>query len=149
MVGIKKLYPDPSGTRLIFVDDKSDGYVYNPVSVRCPIIFKSCLISTCVALTTVAELTIICRNILFCDLETFHRCVGHGYISAAMATLGALLLQIIRTFHGCEVWIKKSVQGHIITRLCRVMPYHDSEGRIFLTAPSNYDRIFFDLQHLI
>ena len=32
VVGIKKLFPDPSGTRLIFVDDKSDGFVYNPVS---------------------------------------------------------------------------------------------------------------------
>ena len=33
VVGVRKLYPDPSGTRLIFVDDKSDGFVYNPVRV--------------------------------------------------------------------------------------------------------------------
>ena len=33
VVGIRKLYPDPSGTRLIFVDDKSDGFVYNPVQL--------------------------------------------------------------------------------------------------------------------
>ncbi len=32
VVGVRKLYPDPTGTRLIFVDDKSDGFVYNPVS---------------------------------------------------------------------------------------------------------------------
>ncbi|XP_067949190.1 WD repeat-containing protein 19-like isoform X2 [Watersipora subatra] len=30
--GIKQIYPDHSGTRLIFVDDRSDGYVYNPVN---------------------------------------------------------------------------------------------------------------------
>ena len=34
IVGIKKLFPDPSGTRLVFIDDKSDGYVYNPVSYK-------------------------------------------------------------------------------------------------------------------
>ena len=33
VVGIRKLFPDPSGTRLIFMDDKSDGFVYNPVSI--------------------------------------------------------------------------------------------------------------------
>ncbi|CAH1776664.1 unnamed protein product [Owenia fusiformis] len=32
IVGIRKLYPDPSGTRLIFIDDKSDCFVYNPVN---------------------------------------------------------------------------------------------------------------------
>ena len=32
MAGIRKLFPDPSGTRIIFIDDKSDGYVLNPVS---------------------------------------------------------------------------------------------------------------------
>ncbi|XP_064636625.1 WD repeat-containing protein 19-like isoform X3 [Lineus longissimus] len=30
--GIRKIFPDPSGTRLIFIDEKSDGYVYNPVN---------------------------------------------------------------------------------------------------------------------
>ena len=33
VVGIRKIFPDINGTRLIFIDDKSDGYVYNPVSV--------------------------------------------------------------------------------------------------------------------
>lgn len=33
MVGIRKLFPDPSGTRLVFIDQKKDGYVYNPVRV--------------------------------------------------------------------------------------------------------------------
>ena len=32
VVGIKKIFPDHSGTRVIFIDDKCDGYVYNPVS---------------------------------------------------------------------------------------------------------------------
>ncbi|XP_052278623.1 WD repeat-containing protein 19-like isoform X1 [Dreissena polymorpha] len=32
VVGIRKLFPDPSGTRLVFIDDKKDGYVYNPVN---------------------------------------------------------------------------------------------------------------------
>ncbi|WAQ97925.1 WDR19-like protein [Mya arenaria] len=32
VVGIKKLFPDVSGTRLVFMDDKKDGYVYNPVN---------------------------------------------------------------------------------------------------------------------
>ncbi|XP_041357231.1 WD repeat-containing protein 19-like isoform X2 [Gigantopelta aegis] len=31
VTGIRKVYPDPSGTRLIFIDDKSEGFVYNPV----------------------------------------------------------------------------------------------------------------------
>ncbi len=32
VVGVRKLYADPSGARLIFIDDKSDGFVYNPVN---------------------------------------------------------------------------------------------------------------------
>ena len=32
VVGIRRLFSDPSGTRLVFIDDKSDGFVYNPVS---------------------------------------------------------------------------------------------------------------------
>ncbi len=32
-VGITKLYPDPTSTRLIIVDEKSDAFIYNPV--RC------------------------------------------------------------------------------------------------------------------
>ena len=52
---------------------------------------------------------------------------------------------IIRIFHGCEVWIEKSVRGSLsgIRRLCRVMPNRDTEGWIFLSAPSNHDRFFF------
>ena len=51
----------------------------------------------------------------------------------------------IRTFHGCEVRIEKFVRGTLfgITRLCRVMPNRDPEGRIFLSAPNNHDRFFF------
>ena len=31
--GIRQLYPDSNGTHLVFVDDKSDSYLYNPVSL--------------------------------------------------------------------------------------------------------------------
>ncbi|XP_063074275.1 WD repeat-containing protein 19 isoform X2 [Engraulis encrasicolus] len=31
-VGVRKIFPDPSGTRLIFIDDKSDGFLYCPVN---------------------------------------------------------------------------------------------------------------------
>ena len=41
--------------------------------------------------------------------------------------------------------IEKSVRGSLfgITRLCRVMPNSDPEGRIFLSVPNNHDRFFF------
>ena len=29
---ISRVYPDPSGTRVVFVDEKSDAYLHNPVS---------------------------------------------------------------------------------------------------------------------
>lgn len=32
VISIKAVYPDCAGTRLVFIDAKSDGYVYNPVS---------------------------------------------------------------------------------------------------------------------
>ncbi|XP_019617748.1 PREDICTED: WD repeat-containing protein 19-like [Branchiostoma belcheri] len=35
VVGIKKVFPDCGGTRLVFIDDKSDGFVYNPVNDHC------------------------------------------------------------------------------------------------------------------
>ena len=25
------MYPDPTGTRVLFIDDKADGYIYSPV----------------------------------------------------------------------------------------------------------------------
>nr|XP_005286411.1 WD repeat-containing protein 19 isoform X5 [Chrysemys picta bellii] len=31
-VSVRKIYPDPNGTRLVFIDDKSDGFVYCPVN---------------------------------------------------------------------------------------------------------------------
>ncbi|XP_070998773.1 WD repeat-containing protein 19-like [Oncorhynchus clarkii lewisi] len=33
-VGIKKVFPDPNGTRLAFIDDKSDGFLLSPVAVN-------------------------------------------------------------------------------------------------------------------
>ncbi|ELT93993.1 hypothetical protein CAPTEDRAFT_173399 [Capitella teleta] len=32
ITGIRRIFPNQSGTRLIFIDDKSDGFVYNPVN---------------------------------------------------------------------------------------------------------------------
>ena len=32
--GIKKIFPDLSGTYLVFIDEKTDGFVYNPVSIH-------------------------------------------------------------------------------------------------------------------
>ena len=53
--------------------------------------------------------------------------------------------EIISIFHGCMVWIEKSV-----TRLtdrhheaCRVMPNSDPEWQIFLSTPYTHDRYFF------
>ena len=41
LVAITSVYPDPSGTRLVFVDEKSDAFLYNPVSsALCP---SSCI----------------------------------------------------------------------------------------------------------
>lgn len=31
-MGIKKLFSDQDGTRLVFIDDHNQGYVYTPVS---------------------------------------------------------------------------------------------------------------------
>ncbi|XP_054993579.1 WD repeat-containing protein 19 isoform X2 [Sorex araneus] len=31
-VGVKKIFPDPNGTRLVFIDEKSEGFVYCPVN---------------------------------------------------------------------------------------------------------------------
>ena len=55
------------------------------------------------------------------------------------------LCEIIRIFHGCEVWIENSAWGSLfgIMRLCRVMPNSDPEGWLFLTAPEKHDRFFF------
>jgi len=33
LLGIKTIFPDVSGTHLVFIDEKSDGFVYNPVSI--------------------------------------------------------------------------------------------------------------------
>ena len=32
LAAISKVYPDPTGTRLVCVDEKSDAYLHNPVS---------------------------------------------------------------------------------------------------------------------
>ena len=51
----------------------------------------------------------------------------------------------ISIFHGCMVWIAKSVtrvtdRHH---KACRVMPNSDPEWRIFLSIPYTHDRYFF------
>ena len=32
IAGIRHLYPNFNGTQLVFIDEKSDAYLYNPVS---------------------------------------------------------------------------------------------------------------------
>ena len=32
VVGVRKIFPDPTGTKIIFIDDKSDGFIYSAVS---------------------------------------------------------------------------------------------------------------------
>ena len=32
VLGITKIFPDATGTTMVFIDDKSDAFVYNPVS---------------------------------------------------------------------------------------------------------------------
>ena len=58
---------------------------------------------------------------------------------------GLWWLENIRIFHGCEVRIEKSIRGSLfgITRLCRVMPNSDPEGRIFISALNSHGRLFF------
>lgn len=34
-VGIRAIYPDLSGTKLVLYDAKSEGYLFNPVSLAC------------------------------------------------------------------------------------------------------------------
>ena len=34
LLAISKVYPDYSGTRLVFVDEKGDAYLHNPVSLQ-------------------------------------------------------------------------------------------------------------------
>ena len=50
-----------------------------------------------------------------------------------------------KILHECEVRIEKSARGSLfgITKLRRVMPNSDPEGRIFQYAPNNHDRFFF------
>lgn len=43
--GVLKLFPDPSGTRLVFVDKKKDGFVYNPVSIKLHDHYNNALVS--------------------------------------------------------------------------------------------------------
>lgn len=35
VVAPRKLYPDTTGTRLVFIDEKSDGFIYSPVNDSC------------------------------------------------------------------------------------------------------------------
>ena len=80
--------------------------------------------------------------------------IEQQYFTTFMATISCipdkvfrtfLPFWIIRIFYGCEVRIEKSVLGSLfgITKLCRVMPNSDSEGRSFLSTSNNHDRFFF------
>lgn len=42
--GIKNIYAEPSGRRLVLVDEKGEGYIYNPVSIYFfSIVFTGCI----------------------------------------------------------------------------------------------------------
>ena len=77
--------------------------------------------------------------------------LGHGDFSLKTelghikSTTFSGLCNNIKIFNACEVWIEKSVRGSLfgITRLCRVMPNSDPEGRSFLSAPNGHDIFFF------
>ena len=34
VTGVRRVFPDSAGTRVIVIDDKGDGFVYNPVSME-------------------------------------------------------------------------------------------------------------------
>ena len=56
-----------------------------------------------------------------------------------------MLDEIISFFHGCMVWIEKSVT-RVTDRhheACLVMPNSDPEWQIFLSTPYTHDRYFF------
>ena len=63
-------------------------------------------------------------------------------LTKGIKTLGKVIIRILL---GCEVRIEKSVRWSLfgITRLCRVMPNSDHEGRRFLSVPNNHDKFFF------
>lgn len=47
-VGVRKVFPDLNGTRLVFIDDKNAGFLLSPSSVRTRVINHSNFI--CIAL---------------------------------------------------------------------------------------------------
>ena len=56
-----------------------------------------------------------------------------------------IFVRIISIYHGCMVWIEKSVT-RVTDRhheACRVMPNSDPEWQIFLSTPYIHDRYFF------
>ena len=40
---ITKLFPDNGGTQVVFIDEKSDGFLYNPVSGTCKYVQHACV----------------------------------------------------------------------------------------------------------
>ena len=91
---------------------------------------------------------------IWLHVEVVHREVVHRDGRLPRRIVSAIIVirifngcevQIIREFHGSEARIEKSVRGSLfgITRLCRVMPNGDPEGRIFLSGANNHDNFFF------
>ena len=81
--------------------------------------------------------------VLTCNVALHDKSRINPFYKSESNTLN--LYKNIRIFYGCEVRIETLVRGSlfVITRLCRVMPSSDPEGRIFLSAPKNHDRFFF------
>ena len=68
-----------------------------------------------------------------------------SYIELEQSNVQVTVTENISVFHGCMVWIEKSVT-RVTDRhheACRVMPNSDPERQIFLSTPYTHDRYFF------
>ena len=81
--------------------------------------------------------TLYCNGLNYSD--------RHGSVLSLVCKTYRFVANNIRTLHECEVRIENSVPRVTfdITRLCRVMPNSDTEGRNFLSAPNTHVWIFF------
>ena len=62
VVGVRKIFPDPTGTKIIFIDDKSDGFIYSAVSTFILAFFYF------FALTLIFFVVFVFFNLLYVDL---------------------------------------------------------------------------------
>jgi hypothetical protein len=64
-VGIRELYADQTGNRLVVVDDKSEGYVYSPVSA---VLYPICVFDS-IQIRPEALTSYICFIVYFMTLS--------------------------------------------------------------------------------